>query len=131
MVKRLVIIFSILVGLVSICISGCETQEQEVKKLIKALQHKNSQVRRAAAGKLGEIGEDAKDAVPALTIALQDESRDVRTSAAGALGAIGISAIDAVPALIKTLQNPEVRWHAEEALTKIGIGAVPVLIQAL
>ena len=119
MVKRLVIVLSILVGLVSICISGCETQEQEVKKLIKALQHKNSQVRRAAAGKLGEIGEDAKDAVPALTIALQDESRDVRTSAAGALGAIGKSAIDAAPALIKTLQNPEVRWHAEEALAKI------------
>ena len=118
MVKRLVIVLSILVGLVSICISGCETQEQEVKKLIKALQHKNSQVRRAAAGKLGEIGEDAKDAVPALTIALQDESRDVRTSAAGALGAIGKSAIDAAPVLIKTLQNPEVRWHAEEALTK-------------
>ena len=80
MVKRLVIVLSILVGLVSICISGCETQEQEVKKLIKALQHKNSQVRRAEAGKLGEIGEDAKDVVPALTIALQDESRDVCTS---------------------------------------------------
>ena len=58
----------------------------------------------------------------------------MRTSVAGALGAIGKSAIDAAPALIKTLQNPEVRWHAEEALTKIGNGAkdaAPVLIQAL
>ena len=55
MVKRLVIVLSILVGLVSICISGCETQEQEVKKLIKALQHKNSQVRHAAAAELGKL----------------------------------------------------------------------------
>ena len=89
MVKRLVIVLSILVGLVSICISGCETQEQEVKKLIKALQHKNSQVRRAAASKLGEIGEDAKDAVPALIQTLQDPKGVGRGTIAKALGQIG------------------------------------------
>ena len=102
MVKRLVIVLSILVGLVSICISGCETQEQEVKKLIKALQHKNSQVRRAAADELGQIGENARAAVPALIQLLQDEVTNVRTSAAGALGAIGANARAATPALINT-----------------------------
>ena len=87
MVKRLVIVLPILVGLVSICISGCETQEQEVKKLIKALQHKNSQVRRAAASKLGEIGKNAKDAAPVLIQALKDP--EVRDSAAKVLKKIG------------------------------------------
>ena len=78
MVKRLVIVLSILVGLVSICISGCDTQEQELKKLKKALQHKNSQVRHAVAGELGKIGENAIDAVPALIQALQDPDIGVR-----------------------------------------------------
>ena len=107
MTKKLVIVLSVFVGLVSICISGCGSQEQEVKKLIQALQHKNSQVRHAAADELGKIGVNAIDAVPALIQALQDESRDVRTSVAGALGSIGENAIDAAPALIKTLQDPE------------------------
>ena len=63
MTKKLVIVLSVFVGLVSICISGCESPEQEVKKLIQALQHKNSQVRHAAAGALGSIGKDAVDAI--------------------------------------------------------------------
>ena len=108
MVKRLVIVLSILVGLVSICISGCETQEQEVKKLIKALQHKNSQVRRAAAGKLGE------------TLALQDLDPEVRQYAAWALGMIGNGAKDAAPVLIQALKDPEVRDSAAKVLKKIG-----------
>ena len=55
MAKKLVTVLSVFVGLVSICISGCESPEQEVKKLIQALQHKNSQVRHAAAVVLRNI----------------------------------------------------------------------------
>ena len=125
MAKKLVIVLSVFVGLVSICISGCESPEQEVKKLIQALQHKNSQVRHAAAGELGKIGENAIDAVPALIQALQDPVANVRSNAAGILGQIGEGAVDAVPALTLALQDlaPEVRQYVAGALGEIGSGA--------
>jgi len=127
-VQRLVVVLVLFVGLVGIWIGGCQTPEQKVEKLISKLQHKNPKVRQTAVVALTKIG---KDAVPVLIQALQDGSRGIRASAAGVLGQIGAGAVDASPALIKTLQNPEVRWHAEGALAKIGKGAVPILIQAL
>ena len=64
------------------------TQEQkEIKRLIKQLGHKNSDVRMTAAGALGSIG--TKDAVPALIHLLQNQDVNVRRDAAGALGQIG------------------------------------------
>ncbi len=114
MVKRLVVVLVSFVGLVGIWIGGCQTPEQKVEKLISKLQHKNPKVRQTAVVALTKIG---KDAVPVLIQALQDGSRGIRASAAGILGQIGAGAVDASPALIKTLQNPEVRWHAAEALT--------------
>ena len=92
------------VGLVGMWMVGCQklTQEQkEIKRLIKQLGHKNSDVRMTAAGALGSIG--TKDAVSALIRALQDEHVDVRVLAAGALGSIRSE--DAVPALIQAFQN--------------------------
>ena len=47
--------------------------------LILALQDKSSNVRLTAAEALGNIGQDAKDEVPALNHALQDESSNVRS----------------------------------------------------
>ena len=107
---------------------GPEAIKDVVPALIQALQDPDPEVGYNVAEALIGIG---KDAVPALIEALQDAEGFVRASAADALGSIGESAIDAAPALIKTLQDPEVRWHAEGALTKIGKGAVPALIQAL
>ena len=54
-------------------------------------------VRGKAALALGEIGADAKDAVPALVDALKDVN--IRTEAASALGSIGPAAKDAVKPL--------------------------------
>ena len=108
------------VGLVGIWICGCETQgqtdqEQKVERLIKELQDQD--VRAHAAWALGSIGEDAKDAVPALTQALQDP--EVRGDATEALVQMGK---DAVPALVQALQdqNEYVRLHAAWALGEMG-----------
>ena len=56
-------------------------------------------VRWKAAEALGNIGPEAKGAVPALTKALQDESCIVRMRAASALGRMGPEAKQAVDSL--------------------------------
>ena len=65
---------------------GCQTQEQKIERLIKQLQDQDSQVRGSAAVALGDIGPEAKDAVPALIQALQNQHEEVRGNAAEALG---------------------------------------------
>ena len=62
-------------------------------------------VRYHAAMALGEIGEGASNAVPALMHALRDQDKYVRRYAVEALGKIGKGA---VPALIRTLKNGNV-----------------------
>ena len=66
------------------------------------------------------MGEEAVDAVPALTLALQDLDPEVHQYVAWALGMIGKGAKDAVPVLIQALKDPEVRDSAAKALKKIG-----------
>ncbi|MBU4502509.1 MAG: HPr family phosphocarrier protein, partial [Nanoarchaeota archaeon] len=91
-------------------------------------------VRQAAAVSLGNIGPEAKEAVPYLIEAL----KDVRLAAAAAevLGNIGPEAKEAVPYLIEALKDESlyVRLAAAEALGNIGPEAkeaVPYLIEAL
>ena len=91
-VLRSTTIMFLFVGLVGIWMGGCQTQEQkEIKRLIGELQDQDedSSVRSNAAIALGNIGEGAKDAVPALIQALQDQNSEIRYHAAMALGEIG------------------------------------------
>jgi len=75
----------LLISSVSNWISGCHTQEQKVQKLVKKLQHGNPEVCVNAAWKLGEIGLEAKGAVPVLTQSLQDGNNWVCLDSAEAL----------------------------------------------
>ena len=81
-------------------------------------------VRALAAEALGQMGPEAKTAVPALTEMLDDRVADVRRSAAAALGKMGPEARPAVPALKKAAEDIDeddsVRKTAAEALTRIG-----------
>ncbi len=103
---------------------------------------------RRAAQALGEIGPNAKDAIPLLVQALQSPSLEVRGFAVDALGRIGlgaqVEAQAAVPAIIAEVDLPkehinyaalaDFRRLAARALGRIGIGAtaaVPVLEKAL
>jgi len=131
----------LLVCLLSLLAYAEETQEQQVERLIRELQDTDSDIRSIAAVTLGEIGPEAKDAVPALIQLLQDQDAEgfVRGNAARALGEIGSGAVDAVPALKQALQDREVRGDAARALGKIGIpiaievakDTVPALIRTL
>ena len=63
-------------------------------------------IRIDAARGLGEIGEDARDAVPALIEALNQEGSGIfKAAVARAIGSIGEDARDAVPALIEALNQ--------------------------
>ena len=81
------------------------------------LKSKNSDVRKAAAVALGEIG--SKEAVPHLIKALKDKKWYVRKAAAEALGKIGSK--EAVPHLAKALKDEDrdVRRAAVQALKEI------------
>lgn len=85
-------------------------------------------VRRAAAEALGWRGKDDRDVVPALTIALYDEDEEVRRLAESALGRIPLTCAQAIEWCGAHLHHSA---HAEAALKKSGVAAVPVLIGAL
>src|SRR5215813_1203778 len=78
-------------------------------------------VRLAAARALGNIGPEAKEAVPDLIAALKDQDALVRGYAAGALGNIGPGAKEAVPDLRAALKDQDsfVRGSAAYALGQI------------
>ena len=98
-----------------------EYRIETISYLIEALKDEDWCVRYFAAIALGDIGPEAKKAVPALIEALKDEDENVRGNAAIALGKIGPDAKDSVPALIEALKN-ESEWfrdHAKDALNLI------------
>ena len=101
-----------------------ETQEQQVERLIRELQDSDSDIRSIAAVTLGEIGPEAKDAIPALIQLLQDQDAEgfARANAALALGQIGERAEDAMSVLIQALRDQDkyVRRDAAGALEEIG-----------
>jgi HEAT repeat protein len=86
---------------------------------------------------LGEMGSEARAAVPHLIEALEDADVQVRWDAAKTLGKIGPAAGAAVSALAALANDPSdalVRQYAVGALGRIGKnakGAVPSLIHAL
>ena len=91
--------------------------------LIEVLSDERWSMRQSAAYQLGEIGEPAKEAVPALIKALSDEEGYVRVRAADALMKIdGSKRTLVTPVLIQLLsdENHEIRDMAVDALKKIG-----------
>jgi HEAT repeat protein len=102
----------------------------QVNGLVRRLQSQEADVRISAADALGQIGPEAKEAVPALIAALKDQEQNVRNFAANTLGQIGP---EAMPALIAALKDQEadVRSYTAMALGGIGPDAVPPLIAAL
>src|SRR5436189_671311 len=85
-----------------VCAACCPAaaRADAVDDLIKELKNSDSDLRRAAARKLGEMGADARKAGPALVTALKsDKDLFVRRFAAQALGEVGAEPKTAVPAL--------------------------------
>ncbi len=116
---------------------------QAVEPLIKALDNKNSDNRRIAIEILGEIGEEALDAVPKLVKALVDGNSGVRWAAAVALNERidpkwpqNEKIIDVIPEIEKGLLEADsmIRRAAADTLGKIGplaISTIPSLVKSL
>ena len=76
-----------------------------VSEWIESLKDNDLSARITAAVALGDTGEEAKAAVPALIEALKDQESEVRAMTALALGKFGEEAKAAVPALIEALKD--------------------------
>ncbi len=92
--------------------------------LLRAIRHKNSNVRAIALARLGAnklLSRDRAVALEIFSAALQDESPDVRTRALELLGDMGNEAQPALPEIKKNLQDPNetVRRKARQAVQKI------------
>jgi HEAT repeat protein len=96
-----------------------------VRSLAGLLKDPHADFRKLSAFVLGEIGSDARPALPALIAALADSDSEVRARASHVLEEIGPEAAEAVPSLIANLQayQTQVRYSAALALGHIGPGA--------
>jgi HEAT repeat protein len=116
----------------ALCLAA-SARAEDVASLVKQLKSPDEELRRAAAKGLGELGPDAKPAVPDLTRALKDGDLFVRRFAAQALGEVGPDAKAAVPALKEALgdKKKEVGEAAAAALARLGPDGVAALTDLL
>ena len=80
----------------------------QVSREIKALAAHDWRMRKEAAEKLADMGEDAREAVPDLIKALSDRDEEVRQAASKALGSVGKPAVLPVIELIERALGKEV-----------------------
>ncbi len=101
-------------------LASLELTAESVSSLAKALGNPDGYVRAFAAWSLGNLGPDAREAVPALVEALVPD--DTANVVAAALARIGPAAAEAVPALVADLRGPDSgrRWRAARTLGRIG-----------
>jgi HEAT repeat protein len=114
---------------------------EALEELADLLSHDDSELRRAVVRVLAVIGPPVVDILANIIEALSDSDEVVRGEAALAIKNIGSDAEEAVTQLVELLTDEEefihngkvseVRNAASEALGKIGLAAVPVLLDAL
>jgi HEAT repeat protein len=102
-------------------------EKRNVRGLVKALAHRDEEIRADAAAALGELGDAA--AVAPLIAALQDDELWVRRRAAEALGKIG--GRRAVLPLIGILNDPDDHDTWESAARALGQIGDPAAVDAL
>lgn len=115
---------------------GPKRTSTDIAQLMKNLEDKDAQVRTRAAVALGEVGTDAKMAVPSLVKALRESDEGTRRFVAEALDKIGPPAKADMGLLLSALKDKsvEARIYAAAALGKLGAdarSAVTPLLEAL
>jgi HEAT repeat protein len=102
------------------------TEPDRLRTLISALQQEDRNAKRMAIDALGEMGEAAADATPALLDLMEQGDEGITARVWSALRKIGFPA---VPYLVKGLQskNASRRLHATEALDKMGAPAAAAI----
>ncbi len=104
--------------------------KQASKFWIKALQDKDEKLRTSSALVLGEIGNAALPALPALVNALGDSNEQVRLYAATALTKLGNPALKALRKALRA-EDKQVRQNVIKALAGFGAKAVPAIVEGL
>ncbi len=118
---------------------GQEPNAADIKKLIAGLDNEDASVRGDNIQRLGNLGPEGRAAIPALIERLQDKGRfspsiDHLSSSfehgeimirGAAFDALGKIGLEAVPALVEVLAGNDVdaRYEALEVISKIGPGA--------
>jgi hypothetical protein len=102
-----------------------------IEPLLRDLRSGDSSARWRAVLALGALGGGSRPAMLALLDAVADDDEAVRRAAVSSLGRLGAAARDAVPALVGILTDEELRETAADSLVKIGLPAVPALLNAL
>lgn len=120
------------------CLAGVQAfaAEPTVADLITALKSGDQPAKLSAIDSIGQQGEKAAAAVPALTELLKDHSPEVRAHAVKALGEIGQEAKPAVPALAALIADKDenVRRMVIGALRRIRPGpqvGIPLFIKIM
>lgn len=106
--------------------------DDQLVLVIKNLWSKDESIRLAAAQRLGELGPQAVEAVPALVNTMEDADIEVALAACDALKRIGSASI---PHLLGFMRDPQekekFRFYAAEALADLGSDALPHLVMAM
>jgi HEAT repeat protein len=105
-----------------------------VPAIIETLAAGDGSLRELAAEALALVGPGAAEAVPALMRAARDPDERLRRKSVQALGAMGAAAEIAIPVLAEALVLDEslaVRDAAAEALSRVGVAALPALVHFL
>jgi HEAT repeat protein len=104
---------------------------RRLSEWIKLLDSQDLDRRLGAARALGDLGADAKAAVPALIRRLTDRDAFVPTAAANSLGAIGPEAAAAIPAMADAFRRSSGfdRGIIGPAMARIGPRAVPAIVE--
>jgi HEAT repeat protein len=116
---------------VRICIPRIERNAKVASLVEQLLKGARPESRVQAAGKLGELGKSAPEAIPALLQALDDPDNHVRDRATVALWNMGPLARIAVPKLMEILKDKQagedLRWSAAIAFGYVGPDAAPAI----
>lgn len=98
--------------------------EPALDSLERALKDADANVRLMASGALEALGPAAVPALAPLTEACSVPGEEVHVlrACAAALGALGPAARPAIPLLRELARQPRVRWAAEAALRRLGVG---------
>ena len=104
-------------------------EADDVPKILEALKHPRTSVRRQAAQTLSYYKTNGETIVPALIVALSDPHQSVGSDAARSLAQFGAAAEPGLPQLRKMLSSDEyfVRSNAINAIAAIGEKAKPAI----
>lgn len=123
--------------ILSLCVvlASVATSLADVQALLKQMQSKNLDERRAAARSLGDEKTASREVVSALIAGLKDSDFFVQRFSAQSLGKIGPDAREALPMLAELARSKTARSEVVEAaaaaLGSMGSAAVPTLAEVL